>query len=55
MKVGHRQAFIPQNPIGSRLWGFVFVATKTWRQKAWSESLSPVSYTHLTLPTIYSV
>ena len=40
MKVGHRQAFIPQNPIGSRLWGFVFVATKTWRQKAWSESLS---------------
>ena len=40
VKVGHRQAFIPQNPIGSRLWGFVFVATKTWRQKAWSESLS---------------
>ncbi|MFY1908788.1 hypothetical protein ACOTCP_23940, partial [Achromobacter xylosoxidans] len=26
VKVGHRQAFIAQNPIGSRLWGFVFVA-----------------------------
>ncbi|MFP3740421.1 hypothetical protein, partial [Burkholderia sp. SIMBA_019] len=35
MKVGHRQAFIAQNPIGSRLWGFVFAPKEPpcgWRR-----------------------
>ncbi|WP_220454586.1 hypothetical protein, partial [Bordetella avium] len=26
VKVGHRQAFIPQNPTSYRLWGFVFLS-----------------------------
>ncbi|MCZ8440998.1 hypothetical protein, partial [Achromobacter xylosoxidans] len=31
VKVGHRQAFIAQNPTGSRLWGFVFMKSPFMR------------------------